>query len=72
MKHDGRSILEQPQPHFTAIKGLFGHGCLGTSKSGRPIWVMRVGGCLQQIPTLASTAVLHAYLELSLHVCCWR
>ena len=45
MKLDGRGILEQPQPHFAAIKGLFGHGCLGMSRSGRPIWVMRVGGC---------------------------
>ena len=41
-KLNGVGILKQPQPHFAAIKALFGHGVLGVSNSGRPIWVMRV------------------------------
>jgi hypothetical protein len=41
-KLGGVGILRQPQPHFAAIKALFGHGVLGLSKSGRPVWVMRV------------------------------
>lgn len=46
MRLEGRRILGQPQPHFAAVKGLFGHGCLGMSKGGRPVWVMRVSDCL--------------------------
>ena len=48
-KLKGVGILRQPQPHYAAIKALFGHGVLGLSKTGRPVWVMRVR-CLLHAP----------------------
>ena len=43
MKLGGKDMLKQAQPHFETFKALFTHGVLGISRSGRPIWVMRVG-----------------------------
>ena len=43
VKLGGKDMLKQAQPHFETFKALFTHGVLGISRSGRPIWVMRVG-----------------------------
>lgn len=42
VKLSGKGILKQPQPHYDTFKALFTHGVLGFSRSGRPIWVMKV------------------------------
>ena len=42
VKLNGKGILKQPQPHYDTFKALFTHGVLGFSRSGRPIWVMKV------------------------------
>ena len=36
-------ILQQPQPHFQFFKGMFRHGLLGVTRTGHPIWFMRIG-----------------------------
>lgn len=67
--------MQSPQPHFHIIKQVFPHGILCWSKSGYPVFAMRLGPLKNEFSRLAAAGVGND--ELVSHVAfvyewCWQ